>query len=140
SQLNQTAAAIGTLSTMDSRNARKLKANVLWRAQKWKEAAEAIEDLLPDAGKSLSEDEASLVVNAAVARKLAGNSDRLKELKDKYEAAMTGMKLSATFGVVTRDGGASALADRETMLKIAGEVDMFKGFLNNYKASMDKGK
>jgi len=139
SQLNQTAAAIDTLSTMDSRNARKLKADVLWRAQKWREAAEAIEALLPDAGKSLNEEDALLVVNAAVARKLAGNSDRLKKLKDKYEAAMMGMKLSATFGVVTRDGGASALADRETILRIADEVDMFKGFLNNYKASLDKG-
>ncbi|MFH1158675.1 MAG: hypothetical protein V1721_07335 [Pseudomonadota bacterium] len=139
SQLNQTAAAIDTLSTMDSRNARKLKADVLWRAQKWEEAAEAIEALLPGAGKALDEEEASLVVNAAVARKLAGNPDRLKEIRDKYGAAMTGMKLAATFGVVTRDGGASALADRETLLKIAGEVDMFKGFLNSYKASLDKG-
>lgn len=138
SQLNQTVAAINTLSTINSRNALKLKADVLWRAQKWKEAAEAIEALLPDAGKSLNEEEASLVVNAAVARKLAGNPDKLKKIKNKYEAAITGMKLAATFGVVTRDGGASALADRETMLRIAREVDMFKGFLNNYKASMDK--
>ena len=139
SQLNQTAAAISTLSTMDSRNARKLKADVLWRAQKWGEAAEAIEALLPDIGKPINEEDASLVVNAAVARKLAGNPNKLKEIRDKYGAAMMGMKMAATFGVVTRDGGASALADRETVLKIAGEVDMFKGFLNSYKASLDKG-
>jgi hypothetical protein len=134
SQLNQTQAAIGTLGTLGSRNAQKLKADVFWKAQKWSEAAEATEVLLPDPGKQVTEEDAGFVVDAAVAWKLAGNVEKLKEIKVKYEPGMKGKKLEDTFGVVTRDGGASALADRESILKIAGEVDMFKGFLDNYKA------
>ncbi|MCE9508242.1 MAG: hypothetical protein K8R48_08045 [Alphaproteobacteria bacterium] len=139
SQLNQTDAAISTLSTMTSRNAGRLKADVLWRAQKWGAAAETIEALLPDAGRPISEEDASLVVNAAVAWKLSGNIAKLKEIKEKYSADMEATKMASTFGVVTREGGSSSLADRESMLKIAGEVDMFKGFLDAYKAGAGKG-
>jgi hypothetical protein len=139
SQLNKTDDAIATLSTLNSKNAQRLKADVLWRAQKWADAATAIEALLPDLTKPLNEEDASYVVNAAVAWKIAGNMDKLKEIKTKYEAPMAVTKLASTFDVVTRDGGSSALGDRESMLKIAGEVDMFKGFLENYKAGLGSG-
>ena len=139
SQLGKTADAIATLSTLNSKNAQRLKADVLWRAQKWGDAATAIEALLPDPAKPVSEEDAPYVVNAAVAWKIAGNMDKLKEIKTKYDGPMAATKLATTFGVVTRDGGSSALGDRETMLKIAGEVDMFKGFLENYKAGLGPG-
>jgi hypothetical protein len=133
SQLNQTADAINTLSTLNSKNAQKLKADVLWHAHKWGEAAGALEALLPDPTKPVSDEDAAFVVNAAVAYKLANLPDKLKEIKSKYTTALAPTKLASTFGVVTRDGGSSNLADRDSMLKIAGEVDMFKGFLENYK-------
>jgi hypothetical protein len=139
SQLNQTDAALGTLSAMTSKNSTRLKADVLWRAQKWDAAAAAIESLLPDAGTALDAESASLVVNAAVAWKLAGNADGLQGIKAKYDTVMAATKLASTFGVVTRNGGVSDLADHESMLKIAGEVDMFKGFLDSYKATAGKG-
>lgn len=139
SQLGLTSDAIATLSILNSKNAQRLKADVLWRAQKWADAATATEALLPDPAKPLDEEDASYVVNAAVAWKLAGNMDKLKEIKAKYGAAMAATKLAPTFEVVTRDGGSSTLGDRETMLRIAGEVDMFKGFLENYKAGLGSG-
>ncbi len=139
SQLGETEDAISTLSSLNSKNALRLKADVLWRAQKWAEAAAATEVLLPDPKKPVSDEDAPYVINAAVAYKLAGNMDKLKEVKAKYEAPMASTKLASTFDVVTRDGGDSALGDRETMLKIAGEVDMFKGFLENYKAGLGSG-
>lgn len=138
SQLNQTDAAIATLSTLHSKNAQRLKADVLWRAQKWGDAANAIEAMLPHDGKPLSEEDASLVINAAVAVKLSGDPDRLREIRLTYEPAMAATKQANTFGVLTRDGGSSSLADKDSVLKIAGEVDMFKGFLDSYKAA-DKG-
>jgi hypothetical protein len=140
SQLGLASDAIATLSTLNSKTAQRLKADVLWRAQKWDEAAAATETLMPaDATKPLSDEEASYVMNAAVAWKLAGNVDKLKEIKTKYGAVMAKTKLAPTFDVVTRDGGSSVLADRETMLRIASEVDMFKGFLENYKAGLGSG-
>ena len=139
SQLGLTSEAIATLSMFNSRNAQRLKADVLWHAQKWADAATATETLLPDLTKPLTDEDAAYVVDAAVAWKLADNMDKLKEIKTKYESAMAATKLASTFSVVTRDGGSSALGDRETMLRIAGEVDMFKGFLENYKAGLGSG-
>jgi hypothetical protein len=111
----------------------------LWRARKWIGAANVLDSILPEKEKPLTEDDAALVVNAAVAWKLAGNTDRLKEIRDAYDKAMGATKQAAIFGVVTRDGGSSALSDHDTMMKIAGEVDMFKGFLDTYKAEAGKG-
>jgi hypothetical protein len=134
SQLGQTDAAIASLAAVDTDAAKRLKADVLWHAKRWAPAAQAIEALLPAPGKTLDDAQAQLVVNAAVAYKLAGDAQGIASLRDKYASAMEATTLGSTFGVVTRNGGGSALSDRGTILKIAGEVDMFKGFLDSYKA------
>lgn len=140
SQTNQTDEAIRILSSLDSKDAHKLKADVLWRARRWAEAAAAIESALPapDPDKPMDTESASLVINAAVAYKLAGDTAGQQSLRTRFSPAMAGTPLAATFGVVTREGGSAGLSDRDTILKIAGEVDMFKGFLDSYKAG-DKG-
>lgn len=140
SQTNQTDEAIRILSSLDSKDAHKLKADVLWRARRWSEAAAAIESALPspDPEKPMDTENASLVINAAVAYKLAGDAAGQQSLRTRFSPAMAGTPLAATFGVVTREGGSAGLSDRDTILKIAGEVDMFKGFLDSYKAG-DKG-
>ena len=74
----------------------------------------------------------------AIAWKLADNSQKLKAIKDKYTFTMSTTDFGYSFSVVTRDGGMSDLADRETTLKIAGEVDIFKSFLENYKSQDEK--
>lgn len=135
SQLKQTDAAITTLAGIHAKEARHLKADILWHAGKWAEAASAIEDLLPrPLPKELNDEDAQLIVNLAVARKLSGDKDALKSVQGQYGGIMATTKQATTFGVITRDGGESVLSDRDTVLKIAGEVDMFKGFLDAYKA------
>lgn len=136
SQTNKTDDAIRALSALDSADAHKLKADVYWRARRWSEAAAAIETVLPaPEGAKLTPEEAQLVVNAAVGYKLAGDSANLQSLRSRYSTAMASTALAATFGVVTRESGSASLADRNTILNIAGEVDMFKGFLDSYKAT-----
>lgn len=134
SQLNLTDDAIATLSAVSSPAAAHLRADVYWKARRWDKAAEAIEALLPPAGSKLDDAAARHVVNAAVAWKLAGDTPRLLALRANYESGMLASPLAPVFGVVTRDGGGAGLSDRDTILKIAGEVDMFKGFLENYKS------
>ncbi len=136
SQMGKTDAAIAVLKNMHSEDAERLKANVLWRANRWADAAAALEPLLPDPLSHLTDKQATYVLNDAVAWKLAQDTGKLEALKEKYQAAMAKTKLAATFDVVTRNGGDSALGDREQMLKIAGEVDMFKDFLDSYKAGL----
>lgn len=135
SELNLTDEAIATLSPLASEDAKRLKADVLWRARKWAQAAEAIEALLPKNPAAIDNETARLAVNAAVAWKLAGDAGRLQDIRARYQKAVSATPLGPTFGVVTRDGGDVSLADRDTILKIAGEVDMFKGFLDSYKSA-----
>ena len=135
SEMNQTNEAIALLSAMKSKDALKLKADVLWRAKRWQEAASTISSLLPDPSLIPSESDAELLVNAAVAYKLAADPAAVRDLRAKYLKQMSRTTLGSTFGVVTRSGGSTSLADRETILRIAGEVDMFKGFLDNYKST-----
>jgi len=140
SQLNRTDDAIIALAGLDTQEAKRLRADVLWRARRWVPAAQAIEALLP-AGPSagLEEDAADMVVNAAVAYKLGGNSEGLSSLRQRFGEAIAATPQANAFGVVTREGGRSALGDRETILKIAGEVDMFKDFLKGYQSRSASG-
>jgi tetratricopeptide (TPR) repeat protein len=139
SMLRQPDEAIHTLSESTSADARKLRVDILWHAQKWEEAATALEALAPASSAKLDTDEAQIVLNMAVATKLAGDIKKLEEIKTRYTSTMAITPLASTFGVVTRETGVSALSDRDTILKMAGEVDMFKGFLANYKANVGKG-
>lgn len=135
SQLDKTDAAIQILSGMDAKPAVALKVDVLWRARKWKEVATAIEALIPQSSQKLSDDDAKLIVNLAVSCRLAGDVAKLEDIKARYGAAMAETTQSYAFGVVVRANEAADLADHDTLLKMAGEVDMFKGFLDSYKAS-----
>lgn len=136
SQLNLTAEAVATLAPLKTEAARRLSADVLWRARRWGEAAAAIETLLPTTVPArLDDDTARLVMNAAVGYKLAGDSARLAAVRQRYAALMSGTTFGPTFTVVTRDGGSATLSDRDTILRVASEVDMFRPLLDSYKAS-----
>lgn len=136
SQLNLTSDAIATLAPLKTTEARRLTADVLWRARRWREAAGAIETLLPATPPAkLADDTARLVMNAAVGYKLAGDSEGLAALRRNYASQMAATTFGPTFTVVTRDGGSASLSDRDTILRIAGEVDMFKSLLDSYKAA-----
>lgn len=138
SQLNRNDEAIAALAPYDSADAKRLKADVLWRARQWAAAAQAIESLLPATPPApIPPEMAEMVVNAAVAYKLGGDSPGLENLRRRYGAVMASTPQANAFGVVTRTGGQASLADRDTILKIAGEVDMFKGFLKTYQSRRD---
>lgn len=140
SQLNRTDDAITALASIDTAEAKRLRADVLWRARRWIPAAQAIEALLPEGTPAaLEEDTADMVVNAAVAYKLGGNSEGIGSLRRRFGTAIAATPQANAFGVVTRDSGGSTLSDRETILKIAGEVDMFKGFLKGYQSRSATG-
>lgn len=137
-QSNAMDSAINTLGPFiaTSRDAQRLLADIEWRRRNWQGAGDATSRLLPPAGEgSLTQDEAQLVLNAAVAYRLAENAPALADLKSKYGSQMAATTASRTFNIVTREAGASSLADRDTILRIASEVDMFKGFLDSYKST-----
>lgn len=137
SQLKRTDDAIAALSNIETAAARQLKADVLWRAGRWDAAAKAIESMLPENAAALKPENADMVINAAVAYKLGNDRAGLRSLKSRFEAEMAKTSQRDIFGVVTRESSSTDLSDRETLLQIAGEVDMFKGFLKSYHSDDD---
>lgn len=135
SQLDMKEEAIEALSDLRSRNAQRLRADIYWRAADWEQAASAFSRLLPRADvDQITEEEAEYILNTAIALKLAGRENRLQAFKSEYNDLMQASTLAPSFNVVTREAGRTTLSDRETMLNIAEETDIFKGFLDSYRA------
>lgn len=133
SKLGEWQKAVSLLEDVKSQKVKLLKADVLWRAKQWKEAAVALQELIPTDVKELSEENATIVLNAAIAWRLADNYEELKKIKELYEPMMKTTQLNDAFKVITREQNGNNLSDRETTLKIASEVEIFKNFLDSYK-------
>lgn len=135
SQLDMVDEAVRALDGMNTRNAVRLRADIFWRAGQWENAAATLMRLIPPpTAKALSPEEAGYILNVAVALKLANEKPALEKLRDNYIGLMRETALANSFALVTRSAGRTTLSDRDTMLSIAGEVDIFKGFLDNYRA------
>ncbi len=135
SQLDMVEEAVRALDGMNTRNAVRLRADIYWRDGQWKNAAAGLMRLIPPPSvETLSPEEAGYVLNVAVALKLADERAAMNQLRDNYMDFMRETTLANSFALVTRSAGRTTLSDRDTMLRIAGEVDIFKGFLDNYRA------
>lgn len=131
--------ALSLLESMPPSNTiNRLRASIAWDANFWDDAAAALRDVIFDENISLtrplSDDHAQLLLNRAVSLNLAGDRIGLSNMREKYMQAMKSTPNSRMFEVVTRPRQNAALADRETLLAITSEVDLFSEFLNNYKS------
>jgi len=137
SDLDMTGEAIKVLSDIPTDAAKQLIADIHWRQHDWAKAAAVLNGILPSpAALQISGDDgkSSLVLNTAVAYKMADDQVGLARLRSRYLEVMKNAHEGAAFAVVTRpDEGIVALQDRQTILKMAAEVDLFKSFLDNYR-------
>lgn len=117
----------------------RLRADIAWRAGEWDEAAEALGQMIVDTKVSpsgqLTKKQSELILNRAVALNLADNRVALSQLRERYDAQMRATSKARIFEVLTRPRKTSVLADRETLMHVVSEVDMFKAFLDNYKGN-----
>ena len=132
--------AIGLIEKMPpGKDLNRLKADVAWQAGYWDEAAEALNEVITDENISLTrpatEDQADLLLNRAIALSLSNDRVALSNLRAKYNDVMLQTSKARQFEVVTRPRGNTALADRETLLSVVSEVDLFKDFLESYRAN-----
>lgn len=135
SQLKMTTEAVRALEGINTRDAVRLRADIYWRAGMWDDAAASLMRLIPAPSvDTLSPEEAGYVLNVAVAMKLANKPEALAQLRENYLPLMQQTALANSFALVSRSAGRTTLSDRQTMLNIAGEVDIFRGFLDNYRA------
>jgi predicted negative regulator of RcsB-dependent stress response len=117
----------------------RLRADIAWKAKRWQDAADSLEELVNrqdlDMTKPLEPDQADVILNWAVALYLAENRFAIANLREKYADAMAQTALAKRFEVVTRPRQNSLLADRNTIKSIIDETDIFKGFLDSFKAA-----
>ncbi|MGZ9109313.1 MAG: hypothetical protein ACXW4B_10905 [Micavibrio sp.] len=119
----------------------RLRADIAWNAGMWQDAAEALQDLVLDEQidpeRALTQKQADLILNRAVALNLAGDRVALSNMRTKFGAAMEKTARSKMFDVVTRQRTGNMSSDRESIAALVAEVDMFKEFLDSYRASQE---
>ena len=140
SKLNRPDQALKLLEDLDRLpSVNRLMADIAWSAGYWDDAAEALEDVILDENISLtrplSDQDAGLFLNRAVALNLASDRVGLANIREKYSDVMAQTDKARLFEVVTRPRQSAALADRQTLASIVSEVDLFGAFLESYKTA-----
>lgn len=138
SQQDKTEEALALLHTFDpSPEVNRLRADIAWQAGLWEDAAEALQDMILDEaldlGRPLTDAQADLVLNRAVALNLSGNRVALANMRKRYEDSMKKTARTRLFDVVTRPRQSTLLSDKQTLDSLVSEVDIFKDFLEAYK-------
>jgi hypothetical protein len=121
-----------------------LRADIAWHAAYWDEAAQALENVILDRNISLTRPldatNTALILQRAVALNLSNDRVGLAAVRAQYSDAMAQTDKAKIFEVVTRPRQSSALADRQTLMGIVSEVDLFKDFLNSYRGEPAAGE
>lgn len=116
----------------------RLRADISWQAGYWAEAADALnqvlEDQKPGADGTLTEKQAQVIMNLAVALNLSNDRIAIANLREKYQKLMASSSMAHQFEVITRPRRNTVLADRETLMSVVSEVDLFKDFLDAQKS------
>ncbi len=117
----------------------RLRADIAWQAGLWEDAADALHDMMIDDDISpqerLTDRQAGLILNRAVALNLSGDRVALSNMRRLYGDAMRSTSRARLFEIVTRERQTTIMADRDTIEQIVSEVDMFEEFLKNYDGS-----
>lgn len=142
SELDRVEEALRILNTFPpAPETNRLRADIAWNAGMWQDAAEALQDLILDESidiaRPLTTKQADLILNRSVALNLAGDRVALSSMRTKYGPAMEKTARSKMFDVVTRQRTGNLSSDRESIAALVSEVDMFKEFLDSYRASTE---
>jgi hypothetical protein len=111
----------------------RLRIDTAWRTGEWVAVTDNLSKLLArqdiSAANPPDAEQAQLILNQAVALSLSDQYDALQRFASRYDAAMKQTALYKQFLVVTRPQNISNLADRDTLLDVTAEVDLFDGVL-----------
>lgn len=141
SETGKSGDALALLGNNESKPARVLRADINMRAQRWEEAAKSLLDLIgppPKPGEQITSEQAQWLVNCAVAMAMGGDTSGLDRIAIDYTPAMVGQPQNDTFRILTRPEKVGQLRDIASAQSKIAEVDMFRGFLNNYRGAVEK--
>ena len=129
--------AFGALALLPQDNdTLRFRADIAWKGKRWQDAADSLEQLVQkqeiSLTRPLTDEQADLLLNWAVALYLADNRYVLANVRERYADAMAATNKAKKFDVVTRPRQAALLADRETINSIVDETVIFKDFLKSF--------
>jgi len=136
SELHRDEEATALLKDNTSDGATLLRADIAMRSQKWGEAAKILMELVgapPPSGKALSAEQATSLINASIAYALANDQSSLDKLAIDYSESMSTLPQKSTFAMLTQPEKMGQLRDLAAAQVQLSQVDMFQGFLNNYR-------
>ena len=128
--------ALELIVNIKSREAQRLRSDILWAAQRWREAAEQIELLYGDRWREftpLNDTERVDILRAAIGYQLAEETLSLSRLREKYAAKMVEGPDARAFDVVSTPVGTSG-PEFQTVAKRVTNVDTLTGFLSDMRA------
>ncbi len=119
----------------DSEDVIRLRVDTAWRSGRWVAVTDNLSKLLARQNISTSTpptaEQTQLILNQAVALSLSDQYDALQRFAGQYDMVMKQSPSYKTFLLVSRPQNISNLADRETLLGVTAEVDLFKDFLES---------
>jgi hypothetical protein len=136
--------ALAALASDPSVDADRLRADIYWSQQDWKDAAKVLTGLAgqPPASGQLDADGQRVVLGLATALTLAGDQDGITKLRQSFSAAIAGTPSADDFKVVTDDGSIAAAAGGSASDVAAhiAQVSTLQNFMTAYKKRVDSDK
>ena len=128
--------ALELIANIKSREANRLHADILWAAQRWRDAAEQIELLYGERWREftpLSQAERDDILRATIGYALGEEPIGLSRLREKYEAKFADGPDRRAFDVVSAPIG-TANAEFQDVAKKVASVDTLDAFLRDMQA------
>jgi hypothetical protein len=128
--------ALEVIANIEGRQALRLRADILWAARRWKDAAQQIELLYGDRWKDftpLTEAERSDILRAAIGYALGDEAIGLASFREKYAPKMADTADGRAFDVVSAPIGNTA-SDFQSVAKTIAGIDTLDAFLRDMRA------
>ncbi len=127
--------ALELIANIDSREAMRLRSDILWAARRWRATAEQIEVLYGERWRQftpLTETERFDILRAAIGYSLGEEAIGLARFREKYSAKMANTSDSRAFDVVSAPVGTGSVEFQDIAKKIAG-ADSLDAFLRDMR-------
>ncbi len=133
SELDKPEQAAALIANDHSLEAKKLRAEIYWRARMWDKAADALKELvnIPKKDTVLNAREAQNVLDWATALRLAGKSKIVIRLRENFMPYMKKTKLAEPFDFITKTSPLG-LMDYRSVENEVQDVESFQTFLKKH--------
>jgi hypothetical protein len=127
--------ALELIANMTSREAIRLRADILWASRRWRDAAEQIESFYGDRWRDftpLNETERFDILRAAIGYALSDEAIGLARFREKYSAKMADTPDRRAFDIVSAPIGTGAAEFKDVAQKVAS-IDSLDAFLRDMR-------